>query len=64
MLSKTLFNARRSTAIMGATPSRGFAFFGGEDDVLTRSDRKTGRKMRIGPFCIVGEKFSVLTHRF
>jgi len=63
MLSKTLFNARRSTALL-ATPSRGFAFFSGEEDVLTRSDRKTGRKMRIGPFCIVGEKFSVLTHRF
>jgi len=62
MLTKAFLNTRRSTAILGCVPQRNFFF--SEDSVLSRSDRKTSRKMRIGPFVIVGERYSVLTHRF
>jgi hypothetical protein len=62
MLTKGLYNARRSTQFMAATSQR--TFFGTDDNVLSRSDRKAWRKLRLGPFVIVGEKYAVLCHRF
>jgi hypothetical protein len=47
---------------MAATSQR--TFFGTDDNVLSRSDRKAWRKLRLGPFVIVGEKYAVLCHRF
>lgn len=47
---------------MGSTATRNF--WNTDDSVITRSDRKTRKCMQIGPFVVVGEKFSVLTHRF